>query len=142
MDEKIQQLTNEQLLDVIVLVEENKIIQAIQYITSHTAFQYDDAQEIVTELTKRHDAALKSMYNTDQPPVQRAPTPHSELETLAPLEASPAEQEHSSSKNQPHQELQSIDTMQDIQQMKTKNHNLWILLIVAILIFSFIFYWF
>ena len=57
MDEKIQQLTNEQLLDVIVLVEENKIIQAIQYIATHTAFQYDDAQEIVTELTKRHDAA-------------------------------------------------------------------------------------
>ena len=48
MDEKIQQLTNEQLLDVIVLVEENKIIQAIQYIATHTAFQYDDAQEIVT----------------------------------------------------------------------------------------------
>ena len=44
MDEKIQQLTNEQLLDVIVLVEENKIIQAIQYIATHTAFQYDDAQ--------------------------------------------------------------------------------------------------
>jgi hypothetical protein len=60
MDEKIQQLTNEQLLDVIVLVEENKIIQAIQYIATHTAFQYDDAQEIVTELTKRHDAALKA----------------------------------------------------------------------------------
>lgn len=26
MDEKIQQLTNEQLLDVIVLVEENKVV--------------------------------------------------------------------------------------------------------------------
>lgn len=38
MDEKIQQLTNEQLLDVIVLVEENKIIQAIQYIATHTDF--------------------------------------------------------------------------------------------------------
>ena len=46
MDEKIQQLTNEQLLDVIVLVEENKIIQAIQYIATHTAFQYDDLERL------------------------------------------------------------------------------------------------
>ena len=74
MDEKIQQLTNEQLLDVIVLVEENKIIQAIQYIATHTAFQYDDAQEIVTELTKRHDAALKSMYRHKRHQQQRIST--------------------------------------------------------------------
>ena len=142
MDEKIQQLTNEQLLDVIVLVEENKIIQAIQYIASHTAFQYDDAQEIVTELTKRHDAALKSMYNPDQPPVPQTPVSHLKLKTVPHPEVSQAEQELSASKNQPHQALQSSDTMQGIQQMRAKNHNLWILLVVAILIFSFIFYWF
>ena len=63
MDEKIQQLTNEQLLDVIVLVEENKIIQAIQYIATHTAFQYDDAQEIVTELNS-HKARIATQWIT------------------------------------------------------------------------------
>lgn len=140
MDERIQQLTNEQLLDVIVLVEENKIIQAIQYIATHTAFQYDDAQEIVTELTKRHDAALKSMYRHKRHQQQRLSTVELKRHSTVATERNTFEQ-------QPSQNLHStavnnLDVMPDLQQLHTKNHNLWIILAVVILVLSFIFYWF
>lgn len=140
MDEKIQQLTNEQLLDVIVLVEENKIIQAIQYIATYTAFQYDDAQEIVTELTKRHDAALKSMYRHKRHQQQRISTAelrhHSSLvsEGRSFIQQQP-QSPHSTAVN-------NLDAIQDLQALHTKNHNLWIVLAVVILVLSFIFYWF
>ena len=139
MDEKIQQLTNEQLLDVIVLVEENKIIQAIQYIATHTAFQYDDAQEIVTELTKRHDAALKSMYRHKR---------HQQRISTAELrhQSSLVSEGRSFTQQQPQSSysnaVDNLDTMQDLQELHTKNHNLWIVLAVVILVLSFIFYWF
>ncbi|MBB4809790.1 hypothetical protein HNP31_001507 [Acinetobacter johnsonii] len=139
MDEKIQQLTNEQLLDVIVLVEENKIIQAIQYIATHTAFQYDDAQEIVTELTKRHDAALKSMYRHKR---------HQQRISTAELrhQSSLVSEGRSFTQQQPQSSysnaVDNLDTMQDLQELHTKNHNLWIILAVVILVLSFIFYWF
>lgn len=137
MDEKIQQLTNEQLLDVIVLVEENKIIQAIQYIATHTAFQYDDAQEIVTELTKRHDAALKSMYRHKRHQQQRIST--AELRHHSSL----VSEGRSFTQQQPQSPaVNNLDTMQDLQELHTKNHNLWIILAVVILVLSFIFYWF
>ena len=137
MDEKIQQLTNEQLLDVIVLVEENKIIQ---YIATHTAFQYDDAQEIVTELTKRHDAALKSMYRHKRHQQQRIST--AELRHRSSL----VSEGRSFTQQQPQSSysnaVDNLDTMQDLQALHTKNHNLWIVLAVVILVLSFIFYWF
>lgn len=137
MDEKIQQLTNEQLLDVIVLVEENKIIQAIQYIATHTAFQYDDAQEIVTELTKRHDAALKSMYRHKRHQQQRIST--AELRHHSSL----VSEGRSFTQQQPHSTaVNNLDAIQDLQELHTKNHNLWIILAVVILVLSFIFYWF
>ena len=137
MDEKIQQLTNEQLLDVIVLVEENKIIQAIQYIATHTAFQYDDAQEIVTELTKRHDAALKSMYRHKRHQQQRIST--AELRHHSSL----VSEGRSFTQQQPQSTaVNNLDAIQDLQALHTKNHNLWIVLAVVILVLSFIFYWF
>ncbi len=137
MDEKIQQLTNEQLLDVIVLVEENKIIQAIQYIATYTAFQYDDAQEIVTELTKRHDAALKSMYRHKRHQQQRISTAELRHHSTFVSEG------RSFTQQQPHSTaVNNLDAIQDLQALHTKNHNLWIVLAVVILVLSFIFYWF
>ena len=140
MDEKIQQLTNEQLLDVIVLVEENKIIQAIQYIATHTAFQYDDAQEIVTELTKRHDAALKSMYRHKRHQQQRISTAELRHHRSLVSEGRSFTQQQPQSPHSP--AVNNLDTMQDLQELHTKNHNLWIILAVVILVLSFIFYWF
>ena len=142
MDEKIQQLTNEQLLDVIVLVEENKIIQAIQYIATHTAFQYDDAQEIVTELTKRHDAALKSMYNHEQLYSEDISTAELTINRLIPPKLT-LKEDQTLPKSQ-HKDVNNSDVTrtQGIQALQPKNHKLWMILAVVILVLSFIFYWF
>ncbi|MFH7810067.1 MULTISPECIES: hypothetical protein [unclassified Acinetobacter] len=142
MDEKIEQLTNEQLLDVIVLVEENKIIQAIQYIATHTAFQYDDAQEIVTELTKRHDAALKSMYNHEQLYSEDISTAELTINRLTPPKLT-LKEDQTLQKSQ-HKDVNNSDVTrtQGIQALQPKNHKLWMILAVVILVLSFIFYWF
>ncbi len=142
MDEKIEQLTNEQLLDVIVLVEENKIIQAIQYIATHTAFQYDDAQEIVTELTKRHDAALKSMYNHEQLYSEDISTAELTINRLTPPKLT-LKEDQTLPKSQ-HKDVNNSDVTrtQGIQALQPKNHKLWMILAVVILVLSFIFYWF
>jgi len=142
MDEKIEQLTNEQLLDVIVLVEENKIIQAIQYIATHTAFQYDDAQEIVTELTKRHDAALKSMYNHEQLYSEDISTAELTINRLTPPKLT-LKEDQILPKSQ-HKDVNNSDVTrtQGIQALQPKNHKLWMILAVVILVLSFIFYWF
>ena len=142
MDEKIEQLTNEQLLDVIVLVEENKIIQAIQYIATHTAFQYDDAQEIVTELTKRHDAALKSMYNHEQLYSEDISTAELTINRLTTPKLT-LKEDQTLPKSQ-HKDVNNSDVTrtQGIQALQPKNHKLWMILAVVILVLSFIFYWF
>lgn len=142
MDEKIEQLTNEQLLDVIVLVEENKIIQAIQYIATHTAFQYDDAQEIVTELTKRHDVALKSMYNHEQLYSEDISTAELTINRLTTPKLT-LKEDQILPKSQ-HKDVNNSDVTrtQGIQALQPKNHKLWMILAVVILVLSFIFYWF
>lgn len=136
MDEKIQQLTSQQLLDVIVFIEENKIVHAIEYILSHTTFQYDDAQEIVTELTKRYDTLIKVGYGAK--PSQR-PTSTMELKQHSVLAS---EGRSFSSPAAAHSSLeQQLDSAQQLRQLHNQNQHLWIFLAVVVLILSFVLYW-
>ena len=94
----------------------------------------------MTELTKRHDAALKSMYRHKRHQQQRISTAelrhHSSL--VSEGRSFTQQQPQSSYSNA----VDNLDTMQDLQAFHTKNHNLWIVLAVVILVLSFIFYWF
>ena len=58
MQDLIEQLTQEQLVDIVILLEDDKKLEAIRYIRAHTALDESQAIQVIDEIVREHDLAL------------------------------------------------------------------------------------
>ncbi|WP_180018596.1 MULTISPECIES: hypothetical protein [unclassified Acinetobacter] len=58
MQDLIEQLTQEQLVDIVILLEDDKKLDAIRYIRTHTALDESQAIQVIDEIVREHDLAL------------------------------------------------------------------------------------
>lgn len=58
MQDPIEQLTEEQLIHIIVLLEQDQKKEAIQYIMQHSTLNQEQALEVIAAILMEHDAAL------------------------------------------------------------------------------------
>ncbi|WP_284880620.1 hypothetical protein [Acinetobacter variabilis] len=58
MQDLIEQLTQEQLVDIVILLENDKKLEAIRYIRTHTALDESQAIQVIDEIVREHDLAL------------------------------------------------------------------------------------
>lgn len=58
MQHLIEQLTQEQLVDIVILLEDDKKLEAIRYIRTHTALDESQAIQVINEIVREHDLAL------------------------------------------------------------------------------------
>lgn len=58
MQDLIEQLTQEQLVDIVILLEDDKKLEAIRYIRTHTALDESQAIQVINEIVREHDLAL------------------------------------------------------------------------------------
>lgn len=58
MQDLIEQLTQEQLVDIVILLEDDKKLDAIRYIRTHTALDESQAIQVINEIVREHDLAL------------------------------------------------------------------------------------
>lgn len=58
MQDLIEQLTQEQLVDIVILLEDDKKLEAIRYIRTHTALDESQAIQVIDEIVREHDLAL------------------------------------------------------------------------------------
>lgn len=58
MQDLIEQLTQEQLVDIVILLEDDKKLDAICYIRTHTALDESQAIQVIDEIVREHDLAL------------------------------------------------------------------------------------
>ena len=58
MQDLIEQLTQEQLVDIVILLEYDKKLEAIRYIRTHTALDESQAMQVIDEIVREHDLAL------------------------------------------------------------------------------------
>ncbi|WP_291360033.1 hypothetical protein [Acinetobacter sp. UBA3025] len=58
MQDLIEQLTQGQLVDIVILVEDDKKLDAIRYIRTHTALDESQAIQVIDEIVREHDLAL------------------------------------------------------------------------------------
>ena len=59
MQDPIEHLTEEQLVHIVVLLEEDKKTEAIQYIVQNTSLNQQQALEVIAAIVMEHDAALQ-----------------------------------------------------------------------------------
>ncbi|ATO19630.1 hypothetical protein BS636_08185 [Acinetobacter sp. LoGeW2-3] len=59
MQDPIEYLTEEQLVHIVVLLEDDKKTEAIQYIVQHTSLNQQQALEVIAAIVMEHDAALQ-----------------------------------------------------------------------------------
>ncbi len=59
MQDPIEYLTEDQLVHIVVLLEEDKKSEAIQYIVQHTPLDQQQALEVIAAIVMEHDAALQ-----------------------------------------------------------------------------------
>lgn len=59
MQDPIEYLTEDQLVHIVVLLEEDKKTEAIQYIVQHTPLDQQQALEVIAAIVMEHDAALQ-----------------------------------------------------------------------------------
>lgn len=58
MQDLIEQLTQEQLVDIVILLEDDKKLDAIRYIRTHTTLDESQAIQVIDEIVREHDLAL------------------------------------------------------------------------------------
>ena len=58
MQDLIEQLTQEQLVDIVILLDDDKKLDAIRYIRTHTALDESQAIQVINEIVREHDLAL------------------------------------------------------------------------------------
>ncbi|AUX88699.1 hypothetical protein [Acinetobacter sp. ACNIH1] len=58
MQDLIEQLTQEQLVNIVILLEDDKKLDAIRYIRTHTALDESQAIQVIDEIVREHDLAL------------------------------------------------------------------------------------
>lgn len=58
MQDLIEQLTQEQLVDIVILLEDDKKLEAIRYIRTHTVLDESQAIQVIDEIVREHDLAL------------------------------------------------------------------------------------
>lgn len=58
MQDLIEQLTQEQLVDIVILLEDDKKLDAIRYIRTHTVLDESQAIQVIDEIVREHDLAL------------------------------------------------------------------------------------
>ena len=58
MQDLIEQLTQEQLVDIVILLEDDKKLDAIRYIRTHTALDESQAIQVIDEIVREHDLVL------------------------------------------------------------------------------------
>lgn len=58
MQDLIEQLTQEQLVDIVILLEDDKKLEAIRYIRTHTALDESQAIQVIDEIVREYDLAL------------------------------------------------------------------------------------
>ncbi|WP_313484592.1 hypothetical protein [Acinetobacter variabilis] len=58
MQDLIEQLTQGQLVDIVILLEDDKKLDAIRYIRTHTALDESQAIQVIDEIVREHDLAL------------------------------------------------------------------------------------
>ncbi len=65
MQDLIEQLTQEQLVDIVILLEDDKKLDAIRYIRTHTALDESQAIQVIDEIVREHDLALGPRFTDD-----------------------------------------------------------------------------
>lgn len=60
MQELIESLTQEQLVNIIILLEDDKKIEAVRYITEHTTLNEIQALQVIEEIVREHDVVMKT----------------------------------------------------------------------------------
>lgn len=58
MQDLIERLTQGQLVDIVILLEDDKKLDAIRYIRTHTALDESQAIQVIDEIVREHDLAL------------------------------------------------------------------------------------
>ena len=58
MQDLIEQLSQQQLVDIIILLEDDKKLEAIRYIRTHTSLDEFQARQVIDEIVLEHDLAL------------------------------------------------------------------------------------
>ncbi|QKQ70769.1 MULTISPECIES: hypothetical protein [unclassified Acinetobacter] len=59
MQELIEQISQQQLVEIIILLEDDKKLEAIHYIRSHTPLDEIQARQLIDEIVREHDLALQ-----------------------------------------------------------------------------------
>lgn len=59
MQELIEQISQQQLVEIIILLEDDKKLEAIRYIRSHTPLDEIQARQLIDEIVREHDLALQ-----------------------------------------------------------------------------------
>lgn len=63
MQELIEQISQQQLVEIIILLEDDKKLEAIHYIRSHTPLDEIQARQLIDEIVREHDLALQRAPN-------------------------------------------------------------------------------
>ncbi|WP_216938353.1 MULTISPECIES: hypothetical protein [unclassified Acinetobacter] len=60
MQELIESLTQEQLVNIIILLEDDKKLEAVRYITENTPLDEVQALQVIEEIVREHDIVMKT----------------------------------------------------------------------------------
>ena len=60
MQELIESLSQEQLVNIIILLEDDKKLEAVRYITEHTPLDEDQALQVIEEIVREYDVVMKT----------------------------------------------------------------------------------
>ena len=59
MQDLIEYLSQEQLVNIIILLEDDKKLEAVRYITENTPLDEAQALQVIDEIVQEHDVVMK-----------------------------------------------------------------------------------